>query len=191
MSFRAACDLLDEDAIEVLEARPVVSRRQANYAGFSDTNAGVQIAEVAIDTETGEVRVEKITAVADAGKLINPKLAESQVRGGVIQGVSYALFERRTIDRQEGRMVNADMESYKILGSVDCPEIDVVLLDVYNGKNNTSVMGLGEPPIVATAAAVANAVADALGTRITSLPITPRKVLAALGAGAKRKEAKL
>ncbi len=180
--FRTACGLLDEDAIEVLAERPTIDRRNPNYAGFSDTNAGVQIAEVAVDIETGEVRVERVTAVADAGKLINPMLAESQVRGGVIQGVSFALFERRTMDRQEGRMVNADMEAYKILGSMDCPEIDVVTLDVYNGKSNTSVMGLGEPPIVATAAAVANAVADAIGVRITSLPITPRKVLEALGA---------
>ncbi len=181
ISFRAACALLDEDAIEVLRDRPTLGRRRPNYAGFEDTNAGVQVAEVAVDLETGEVRVEKVTAVADAGKLINPKLAESQVRGGVIQGVSYALFERRTMDRQEGRMVNADMESYKILGAADCPEIDVVMLDVFNGKSNTGVMGLGEPPIVATAAAVANAVADAIGVRITELPITPRKVLEALG----------
>ena len=84
-------------------------------------------------------------------------------------------------------MLNADLESYKILGAVDCPEIEVVLLDVYNGKNNTNVMGLGEPPIVATAAAVANAVANATGVRITSLPITPRAVLTALN----RKEARL
>ena len=76
--------------------------------------------------------------------------AQLSQRGGVIQGVSFALFERRTMDRQEGRMVNADMESYKILGASDCPEIDVVMLDVYNGKNNTATMGLGEPPIVAT-----------------------------------------
>lgn len=183
LSFSAACALLDEDAIEVLESRPVLGRRRPNYDGFSDTNAGVQIAEVSVDTETGVVTVDKVTAVADSGKLINPKLAESQVRGGVVQGVSFALFERRTMDRQEGRMVNADMESYKILGSVDCPELDVVMLDVYNGKNNTGVMGLGEPPIVATAAAVANAVAHAIGVRITSLPITPRKVLEALASG--------
>jgi len=181
LPFAAACALLDEDAIEILAERPVLGRREPNYAGFADTNAGVQIAEVAVDTETGEVRVERVTAVADAGKILNPKLAESQVRGGVIQGVSFALFERRVMDRQEGRMVNADMEQYKILGSVDCPEIDVVLVDVHNGKNNTGVMGLGEPPIVATAAAVANAVAHAIGVRIPSLPITPRKVLEALG----------
>ena len=166
---------MDDDAIEVLKARP-----RRNYAGFSDTNAGVQAAEVEVDMDTGVVRVKKVVAVADAGKLINPLTAESQVRGGVTQGVSYALHERRVMDRQKGRMLNDDLENYKILGSVDCPEIDVVLVDVYNGKSNTQVMGLGEPPIVATAAAVANAVADAIGTRIFEIPITPKKVLEAI-----------
>ncbi|HIC22850.1 MAG TPA: xanthine dehydrogenase family protein molybdopterin-binding subunit, partial [Planctomycetes bacterium] len=175
LSFQEACALMDDDAIEVLKARP-----RRNYAGFSDTNAGVQAAEVEVDMDTGVVRVKKVVAVADAGKLINPLTAESQVRGGVTQGVSYALHERRIMDRQKGRMLNDDLENYKILGSVDCPEIDVVLIDVYNGKSNTQVMGLGEPPIVATAAAVANAVADAIGTRIFEIPITPKKVLEAI-----------
>lgn len=186
LSFAEACALMDDDTIESLTARPTLGRRRPNYEGFADTNAGVQCAEVEVDTGTGEVRVVKVAAVADAGKLINPKLAESQVRGGVIQGVSYALFERRIMDRAKGRMINADLENYKIIGAVDCPEIDVSLLDVYNGKNNTNVMGLGEPPIVCTAAAVANAVHNAIGVRINSLPITPRKVLDALAAKEKR-----
>ncbi|MFQ5654773.1 MAG: xanthine dehydrogenase family protein molybdopterin-binding subunit, partial [Planctomycetota bacterium] len=181
LSFQQACALMDEDQIEVLQERPVLGRRRPNYGGLSNTNSGVQCAEVEVDTETGEVRVRRVVAVADAGKLINPKLAESQVRGGVIQGLSYALFERRVMDRQEGRMLNADLEAYKIAGPVDCPQIDVTLLDVYMGRNNTNVMGLGEPPIVATAAAVANAIYNATGARVTSLPITPRKVLVALG----------
>ena len=175
LSFHDACQLMDDDAIEVLKARP-----RRNYAGFSDTNAGVQTAEVEVDMETGVVRVKKVVAVADAGKLINPLTAESQVRGGVIQGVSFALHERRIMDRHKGRMLNDDLENYKLLGSVDCPEIDVVLIDVYNGKSNTQVMGLGEPPVVATAAAVANAVADAIGTRVFRLPLTPKNVLEAI-----------
>ena len=166
---------MDDDAIEVLKGRP-----RRNYEGFCDTNAGVQAATVEIDEETGEVKVKKVVAVADAGKIINPLTSESQVRGGVIQGVSFALFERRIMDRQKGRMLNDDLENYKILGAADCPVIDVVLLDVFNGKSNTQVMGLGEPPIVATAAAVANAVSDALGVRIYDLPITPKKVLEAI-----------
>jgi xanthine dehydrogenase YagR molybdenum-binding subunit len=180
LSFKDACSLMDDDAIEVLKARP-----RRNYAGFSDTNAGVQAAEVEVDMETGVVRVKKVVAVADAGKLINPMTAESQVRGGVIQGVSFALHERRIMDRHKGRMLNDDLENYKILGSVDCPEIDVVLVDVYNGKSNTQVMGLGEPPIVATAAAVANAVADAIGVRVFEVPITPRRVLEAIASNEK------
>ncbi|MEM7164477.1 MAG: xanthine dehydrogenase family protein molybdopterin-binding subunit [Planctomycetota bacterium] len=180
VSFKDACELISDDTIETVANRPVFGRRRPNYEGFSDTNAGVQCAEVEVDTETGEVKVLKVVAVQDAGKVINPLLAESQVSGGIVQGVSYALFERRIMDRQEGRMVNADFEGYKILGSVDCPEIEVELFDVYNGKNNTSVMGLGEPPVVATAAAVANAVSHAIGERIESLPITPAKVLSAL-----------
>lgn len=180
--FKEACGLMVEDQIEVLGQAP------RNYReGVAGTNAGVQMAEVEVDTETGVVKVLKVTAVADAGKIINPKLAESQVRGGVIQGVSFALFERRVMDRQEGRMVNANLDQYKIVGAADCPDIDVTLLDVYMGWNNTHVMGLGEPPIVATAAAVANAVHNAIGVRVTSLPITPQKVLAALGV----KEAKV
>ncbi|OUU20522.1 MAG: hypothetical protein CBC13_10615 [Planctomycetia bacterium TMED53] len=175
LNFKDACALMDDDAIEVLKGRP-----RRNYEGFCDTNAGVQAATVEIDEETGEVKVKKVVAVADAGKIINPLTSESQVRGGVIQGVSFALFERRIMDRQKGRMLNDDLENYKILGAADCPVIDVVLLDVFNGKSNTQVMGLGEPPIVATAAAVANAVSDALGVRIYDLPITPKKVLEAI-----------
>ncbi|MGE3166707.1 MAG: xanthine dehydrogenase family protein molybdopterin-binding subunit [Planctomycetota bacterium] len=186
MRFADACALLDEDAIEVLAERPTLDRRHPNYDGFADTNAGVQCVEVEVDTGTGEVRVLRVVAVADCGKVVNPKLAESQVRGGVVQGVSYALFERRVMDRTKGRMLNADLEGYKVIGPVDCPEVDVTLLDVYMGHNNTHVMGLGEPPIVATAAAVANAVYHAIGVRISSLPITPRKVLEALAAKEER-----
>ena len=180
VTFRQACALIPDDSIEVLERRPIIHRRKPNYEGYSDSNAGVQIAEVEVDTETGEVRVLRVTAVQDAGKLINPKTAESQVRGGIIQGVSYALFERRIMDRQEGRMLNADLEGYKIVGSLDCPDLDVVMQDVYMGRNNVHVMGLGEPPVISTAAAVANAVSHAIGVRITKLPITPKSVLEAL-----------
>ncbi len=180
LSFNDACGLMVEDNIDITEDR------RPNYDGFTGTNAGVQIAEVEVDTETGQVRVKKITAVSDCGKVINAKLAESQVRGGVIGGVGYGLFERRIMDRGEGRMVNANLESYKVVGMADCPEIDVVFLDVYMGHNNTNVMGLGEPPKVATAAAIANAVYNATGARVTSLPITPRRVLEALARKEKR-----
>lgn len=175
MRFDEACALIEDDFIEVEPRRP----RNIDE-GFTQTNAGAQFAEVEVDTETGEVRVLRVVAVADGGKIINAKTAESQVSGGVIQGVSYALFEERVMDPQKGHMLNADMESYKIAGPVDTPEIDVVLVDVANGFNATSCMGLGEPPVIATAAAIANAVHNAIGVRVTSIPITPKKVLEAL-----------
>ena len=118
---------------------------------------------------------------------MKPILAVKDIKksfGGIhaVQGVSFALHERRTMDRHKGHCVNGDLEMYKIAGPVDCPEIDVHLLDVFNGQTNTGVMGLGEPPTIATAAAIANAVYNAIGVRITSLPITPKKVLTALAA---------
>jgi xanthine dehydrogenase YagR molybdenum-binding subunit len=181
VTFAEACALMEDDLIEVTE-----QRRSNTRNGFSSTNAGCQFAEVEVDIETGKVHVTRVVAVQDAGKIINPLLARSQVRGGVIQGVSYALYERRIMDRQEGRMINADLESYKVIGPKEMPEIDVHFPDVLNGYNNTSTMGIGEPPVISTAAAIANAVAHAIGVRVMSLPITPRKVLEALAAKEKK-----
>jgi xanthine dehydrogenase YagR molybdenum-binding subunit len=142
--------------------------------------AGAQFAEVEVDTETGKVRVERVVAVHDCGLPINALATESQIQGGVIQGVSYALFENRVLDRHTGRMVNPNVEQYKIAGSEDVPEIEAILLPVWDGVNNTHSVGIGEPATVATAAAIANAVSHAVGARIRQLPITPEVVLAAV-----------
>jgi xanthine dehydrogenase YagR molybdenum-binding subunit len=160
--------------------------RVKNYQSYRDTVAGVQFAEVEVDTETGQVKVLKVVAVHDCGRAINRLTTKSQINGGVIQGLSYALFEDRLLDRQTGRMVNPNLEQYKIAGALDMPEIDVVIFDVYNGSNNTGAVGIGEPATVPTAAAIANAVYNAIGVRIFELPITPARVLAAL---AEKKEA--
>src|SRR6185295_1926280 len=142
--------------------------------------AGMQFAEVEVDTETGNVRVLKMVAVQDCGIPINPLTAESQVIGCMIQGVSWALFENRILDRNIGTMVNPNLESYKILMPADMFEAVPILTEIANAGNNTSAAGLGEPPIVPTLAAVANAVFNATGARVRSLPITPDRVLAAL-----------
>ncbi len=181
VSFKQVCALIEGEVLEINE------KRLANYGGFSSTNSGVQFADVEVDTQTGVVRVKRMVAVQDSGVILNKKTAESQVRGAVIQGVSYALFENRVMDRQKGHMLNADLENYKIAGALECPEIEVKLLNVFNGKNNTSSMGIGEPPIIATAGAIANAVANAIGVRVMSIPITPKKVLEALKNKGKRK----
>lgn len=140
--------------------------------------AGCQFAKVTVDTETGKIRVDKVVAVHDCGFILNPMTVTSQINGGVIQGIGQALFEYRWMDDQTGRMLNPNLEEYKLPYAHEIPEIEVVLYDNPIGK----VSGIGEPPVIPTAAAIANAVYNAIGVRITSLPITPDKVLAALAA---------
>ena len=174
LSFAEACALLPESGISES------GRRQPNYDGYKNTVAGTQFAEVEVDRETGVVRVVKIVAVQDCGQVIDKLTAESQVKGAVIGGLSYALFEDRILDKNLGRMVNPDLLCYKIAGALDMPEIVPIMFHVANGKNNAGMMGLGEPPAVPTAAAIANAVANATGARVREIPITPARVLAAL-----------
>ncbi len=155
----------------------VISERGEWRPGLSGSGVGgCQFAEVEVDTETGIVRVIKVIAVHDCGAVVNRLTAESQIIGGVTQGISFALLEGRVMDDETGLMVNADLENYKLAGSFEVPEIEAVLLDM----PERGVIGLGEPPIIPTAGAIANAVAHALGVRVRELPITPDKVLKAL-----------
>ncbi|MGI8907256.1 MAG: xanthine dehydrogenase family protein molybdopterin-binding subunit [Candidatus Sumerlaeaceae bacterium] len=174
LSWKQACALLPRDKITAGGDRP------ENFAGFRDGVAGVQFAEVEVDIETGQVRVVKVVAIQDAGRSLNKLGCESQISGGVIQGVSYALFEDRIMDKNTGHMVNPNFMDYKIAGPSDCPLIVPIVYQVANGKNTTGVMGMAEAPTVPTAAAIANAVYNAIGVRIREIPITPDKVLAAL-----------
>ena len=137
---------------------------------------GIQIAEVKVDTETGVVRCTKVVAVQDCGLIINKQGCESQVAGGVIMGVNYALFEEAIFDKNTGRQVNPDMEFYKLGGIQDMPNIVVHMMDM----PERGVIGIGEPPTISTAAAIGNAVFNALGVRVPHAPYTPERVLAAL-----------
>jgi xanthine dehydrogenase YagR molybdenum-binding subunit len=137
---------------------------------------GVQVAEVLVDTETGVVRCTKIVAVQDCGMVINKLCCESQVAGGVVMGVNYALFEEQIMDRHTGRQVNPDMEFYKLGGIEDMPHIVVHMHDM----PDRGVIGIGEPPTISTAAAIGNAVFNAIGVRVPFAPLTPDRVLAAL-----------
>nr|WP_298723980.1 xanthine dehydrogenase family protein molybdopterin-binding subunit [uncultured Steroidobacter sp.] len=143
---------------------------------------GVQFAEVCVDTQTGAVKVERVVAVHDCGRPINPKLVESQIFGGVIQGVSYALYEDRRLDGPTGVQLNANIDQYKIVGSRETPQIEVHLIELLGGQSSTDARGVAEPANVATAAAIANAFFNATGKRIYTLPMTPANVLAALRA---------
>ena len=176
LAWKQACAALPTEEVAAIASRP------ADWNGpKADGYGGVQFAQVQVDTETGVVRVLKVVAVQECGRLINPLAVQSQINGGIIHGISYALFEDRVVDRATGRVLNANLDQYKVLGARDTPFIDIVLLDQYVGLTNTDAHGIGEPANVATAAAIANAVYHAIGVRIRELPMTPRTVLAALG----------
>src|SRR5262249_4665600 len=138
---------------------------------------GVQFAEVCVDTETGVVKVERVVAVHDCGRPINPKRVESQIFGGVVQGVSYALYEDRRLDPATGVQLNANIDQYKIVGARETPQIEVHLIEQLGRQSSTDARGVAEPANVATAAAVANAFFNATGKRIYTLPMTPANVL--------------
>ena len=146
------------------------------------TNSGVggcQIADVSVDTETGIVKVNRMVAVQDIGLVVSEKTAESQIHGALIMGITYALFEEKIMDNVTGRMLNPNMEFYRLAGISDIGELVVKLMRGPD-QDKRGVIGLGEPPVVSPGAAISNAVANALGVRVPMLPLTPDRVLAAL-----------
>jgi CO/xanthine dehydrogenase Mo-binding subunit len=139
---------------------------------------GAQFADVEVDTETGIVRVLRVVTAHDSGRIVNPTLAESQIEGGVLQGIGYALFEERVMDAALGVQLNPTMHDYKIPTIADTPQIDVLFVDAADvSANHTGAKGLAEPPIIPTAPAIANAVANALGAEPTEIPLTPWRVM--------------
>ncbi len=157
--------------------------RSANPTDKAIRSFGVQCAEVAVDTATGEVTVLRVVSADDCGRIINPKMVESQVVGGVTQGVGYALMEERVVDSRTGIVLNANLEEYKVPTVVDIPAIEATKVDIADpAANPTGARGIGESPLVATAPAIANALFDAIGVRIYGLPLTRERVLAALAA---------
>jgi xanthine dehydrogenase YagR molybdenum-binding subunit len=156
------------------------AEKKKQFETYRRDLAGTQFAEVEVDTETGVIRVIKLVGVHDCGIPINTLTTESQIIGALIQGVSWALFENRILDRNVGTMVNPNLESYKILMPADMFEAVAIVTKVANGGNNTSAAGIGEPPIVPTLAAIANAVFNATGVRVRTLPLTPDRILAGL-----------
>ncbi len=168
-----------KQACAKLGTNPVSATGQTTSDLISSGVGGAQMAEVSVDTETGIVRIEKIVAVQDCGLVLDLKTAESQVYGACIMGVTYALYEEKIMDQQTGRCLNADMEFYRLAGIADVGEL-VVHMMTGPGYDERGVIGLGEPPVISPGAAISNAVANAIGVRVPTLPITPDKVLAAL-----------
>ncbi|MDP6620139.1 MAG: molybdopterin-dependent oxidoreductase, partial [Nitrospinota bacterium] len=140
---------------------------------------GVHIVEVEVDTETGEVSVVRAVAAHDVGRAINPAVVEGQIEGGFAQGLGYTLMEDLVTDG--GQTINPSFIDYKIPSVLDVPEEMIpIIVEEPDPAGPFGAKGVGEPGLVATAPAVANAIYDAVGVRIHDLPITPEKVLAAL-----------
>jgi xanthine dehydrogenase YagR molybdenum-binding subunit len=142
---------------------------------------GAQCVEVEVDVETGEITVLRLVAAHDCGRIINPALVDSQVVGGVTQGIGFALTEERVVDAQSGVVLNANLEEYKVPTVADIPAIVHAQVNLPDPEANpTGAKGIGEPPLVPTAPAIANAVFDAVGVRLRHLPLSRHRLLAAL-----------
>jgi xanthine dehydrogenase YagR molybdenum-binding subunit len=155
--------------------------RGPNPAGMRVLTFGIQVAEVAVDVETGEVVVERVAAIHDVGRIVNPLGAASQVEGGIVQAIGYALSENRLLDPATGVVLTRTLDSYKLPTIADVPEIVCEFVDEPDRHlTNLGSKGLGEPPIIPTAAAIANAIRDATGADVRSLPVTREEMLASL-----------
>jgi len=174
-----------EDIVAVLEDGQILGKgaRGPNPTGMSVLTFGVHVVEVAVDVETGEVRVERVAAIHDVGRIVNPLGASSQVEGGIIQGIGHTLSEERLLDPATGRILTTSLDAYRMPTIADVPEIVCEFVDVPDEHlTNLGSKGLGEPPIVPVAAAIANAIRDATGAEVRELPISREEMLRALEA---------
>ena len=181
LSWKKACTLLGLKPLEV-----VSNYQPGSPSPLSNTGVGgVQMAHVEVDKETGVVKIRKIVAVQDQGLVINPKTCKSQIQGAITMGISSALFEQRITDPVSGAFVNAELTDYKLARLGDIGEIvaEIYEPDVERARG---VIGNGEPPVISPAAAISNAVCNALGVRVPVLPMTPKRVLDALHSAAGR-----
>jgi CO/xanthine dehydrogenase Mo-binding subunit len=172
-----------EEVTGMLESGQILGKgsRGPNPTGMRILTFGVQVAEVAVDVQTGEVRVDRIAAVHDVGRVINPLGASSQVEGGIIQGLGHTLSEERLLDPATGTILTQTLDAYKLPTIADVPVIVTDLVDEPDAHlTNLGSKGLGEPPIIPTAAAIANAIRDATGADVRSLPINREEMLRAL-----------
>lgn len=184
MTWKQACAKLGTQPMTARGKNPDAGKGTLTTGGVG----GAQMADVSVDIETGVIKMNNFVAVQDCGLIIDMKTAESQVFGAMIMGVTYALYEEKIMDAQIGRMLNPNMEFYRLAGLADIGNFKVHMM---TGKDHDErgVIGLGEPPVVSPGAAISNAVANAIGVRVPTLPLTPDRVLAALekkgGANAK------
>ena len=159
---------------------PINAKRSANVQAPGPAFA-THIVDVEVDPKTGAVKILRYTAIQDAGRAIHPSYVEGQMQGGVVQGIGWALNEEYIYNKQ-GRMENPGFLDYRMPVASDLPMIDTVIVEVPNPSHPFGVRGVGEVPIIPPMAAIANAIDNAVGLRLTDLPMSPPRVLAALEA---------
>jgi CO/xanthine dehydrogenase Mo-binding subunit len=172
MTFKELASKLDETG------GPVVASAAVQPKGYGPGFAA-HIVDVEVDPDTGKVQILRYTAVQDVGKAIYPAYVESQIQGGVAQGVGWALNEEYLYDEQ-GRLLNASLLDYRMPVALDLPMIDTILVEVANPGHPYGARGVGEVPIVPPPAAIANAIYRAIGVRLTELPMSPARVVEAM-----------
>lgn len=175
-SWKEACGLVGPMPLEVQGKGPVKDGLTTDRVG------GVQMVDLSVDTETGLIRIHKFVCVQDCGLIIDELTARSQVLGGLIMGIAYALSEERVMDSKTGRYLNADLVNYKLPRIGDVGDLKAIMYQPAS-EYDRGVVGLGEPPVIAPGAAISNAVANATGVRVPVLPLTPKRVLDALKGG--------
>ncbi len=184
MTWKQACAKLGVQPLNRRGKNPDAGKGTLTTGGVG----GAQMADVSVDIETGVVKMNNFVAVQDCGLIIDMKTTESQVFGAMIMGITYALYEERVMDDQTGKMLNPNMEFYRLAGLRDLGNFKVHMV-TGKGHDERGVIGIGEPPVVSPGAAISNAVANAIGVRVPTIPLTPERVLAALekkgGANAK------
>ncbi len=175
IAWRKACSLIGLKPLEVTSSYQRGAKSPLTGSGVG----GVQMAHVEVDKETGVIKIKKFVAVQDQGLVINPKTCKSQVFGAVIMGIAAALYEQRVTDPKSGKFINAELSDYKLARVGDIGDVVVELYEP-ESERQRGVIGNGEPPAISPKAAIANAVANALGVRVPTIPMTPKRVLDAL-----------
>jgi len=146
------------------------------YGNWSAAYAfGAKVAEVEVDTETGAIEVKRIVCANDVGTVVNPAGAVGQIEGGALMGLGFALIEDYQVEN--GQPVNPNLLEYKLPTTLDIPKLETILVETENPTGPYGAKGLGEMAQLGTSAAISNAVYDAVGVRVKSLPVTPEKIL--------------
>jgi xanthine dehydrogenase YagR molybdenum-binding subunit len=171
-------DILGRAGLAQIEGHGTSAADQAAQKDYAMQAHGAVFAEVTVDPDLGQIRATRLVGAFAAGRIINPRMVQSQLLGGMIWGVSFALHEQAVMDLRSGRVMNANLAEYHIPVNTDVPSLETILVEEDDPHvNPLGIKGVGEIGITGTAGAVANAVWHATGVRVRKFPITPDRLV--------------